>query len=112
MPGFIVGKCCHFMLSKNKLANFVVIGCQKMLSYVNMCLGNERFIDYRRIIMSNAQDNLLSKQQLAEYLQVSEMTIDRWRKKGLPWTRAGVKLVRFNLDEVNKWLEEQAGNGG
>lgn len=51
---------------------------------------------------------LLSKQQLAEYLNVSEMTVDRWRKKGLPWTRAGVKLVRFDLDEVNEWLKQHA----
>ena len=50
---------------------------------------------------------LLSKQQLAEHLQVSEVTIDRWRKQGLPWKRAGVKLVRFDLNEVNVWLKEK-----
>lgn len=55
--------------------------------------------------MSKSVANLLSKQQLAEHLQVSTMTIDRWRKKGMPWTRAGIKLVRFELDAVNDWLE-------
>lgn len=57
--------------------------------------------------MSKLVANLLSKQQLAEHLQVSTMTIDRWRKKGMPWTRAGIKLVRFELDAVNDWLENQ-----
>lgn len=62
--------------------------------------------------MSNTKEKLISKKQLAEYLQVSEMTIDRWRKQGLPWTRAGVKLVRFDLDKVNKWLNDKARNEG
>lgn len=51
-------------------------------------------------------ENLLSKKQLADHLQVSKVTIDRWRKKGMPWTRAGVKLVRFDLVAVYKWLEQ------
>jgi excisionase family DNA binding protein len=50
--------------------------------------------------------NLVSKQQLAKYLQVSTMTIDRYRNQGMPWTRVGVKLVRFDLVAVKEWLEQ------
>ena len=53
------------------------------------------------------EKQFLTKQQLADHLQVSTMTIDRYRKRGLPWTRAGVKLVRFDLEAVNDWLEQQ-----
>lgn len=58
--------------------------------------------------MNTAVNNLLSKQQLSEHLQVSVTTIDRWRKQGLPCTRVGVKLIRFDLSEVNEWLEKRA----
>lgn len=60
--------------------------------------------------METKVNNLLSKKQLSERLQVSVTTIDRWRKQGLPYKRAGVKLVRFDLSEVNEWLEQRAMN--
>lgn len=53
------------------------------------------------------QDQLLTKKQIAAHFQVTEMTIDRWRKKGLPYSRAGVKLIRFDLKEVTEWLDAQ-----
>jgi excisionase family DNA binding protein len=49
--------------------------------------------------------SLLSKIELAERLGVSTQTIDRWRKVGLPFKRAGVKLIRFDFEEVTAWLE-------
>lgn len=49
-------------------------------------------------------NELLSKHELAKLLGISEQTIDRYRKQGMPWKRVGVKLVRFDLDVVNDWL--------
>lgn len=49
----------------------------------------------------------LTKKQIADILQVNISTIDRWRLQGMPSTKLGVKLVRFDLKAVNEWLENQ-----
>jgi excisionase family DNA binding protein len=48
--------------------------------------------------------NLLTTKQLAEKLQVAEITIHKWREKGLPFLKLG-RAVRFNLDDVMEWLK-------
>lgn len=58
--------------------------------------------------METKVNNLLSKKQLSERLHVSVSTIDRWRKQGMPYKRTGVKLVRFELSEVQEWLDQRA----
>lgn len=49
---------------------------------------------------------LLTKSQLAELLQVAEITIDTWRKKGLPAIKIG-RAVRFDEKAVFDWIQEQ-----
>lgn len=51
-------------------------------------------------------DKILTKKEVAQWLKVSEPTIDRWRKQGLPSIKTN-RLVRFNLEEVSKWLMEK-----
>lgn len=53
--------------------------------------------------------NLLTTKQLAEKLQVAEITLHKWREKGLPFIRIG-RAVRFEIEAVNEWIKEQ--NGG
>lgn len=48
--------------------------------------------------------NFLDKKQLAEQLQISIVTIDRLRKKGLPFHKVGAKIV-FNWIEVTEWIK-------
>ncbi len=48
---------------------------------------------------------MLSKKQLAELLNVTERTIDRYRVKGMPCTILPTGTVRFDLEKVNKWIE-------
>jgi len=50
-------------------------------------------------------DKLLTQKELAEYLQVTEVTLWKWRKKGMPYVKAG-KSVRYDKDQVMRWLEE------
>lgn len=53
--------------------------------------------------------DILTKEELAELLQVTVRTIDNLRKKGMPFFKVGDK-VRFNKEKVLKWLEEQESN--
>lgn len=51
---------------------------------------------------------LLTVKELMEILNVSRDSIYRWRKeKDLPYVVIGKGSVRFDLDEVNKWIEGQ-----
>lgn len=47
---------------------------------------------------------VLTRESLAEELKVHPNTIDKWRKKGMPEVRVG-KTVRFELEEVKKWMK-------
>jgi excisionase family DNA binding protein len=52
---------------------------------------------------------LLSLQELAEYLGVPSGTIYQWRYRGVG--PAGIKVgrhVRFRMSDVQRWLDEMA----
>jgi len=46
----------------------------------------------------------INKKELAEKLSISVITIDRQRKKGLPFHKLGGKIV-FIYDEVAEWIK-------
>ena len=49
--------------------------------------------------------NLLNKRQAAEYLNISERTLDYFRQRGgLPSHIIGGKLVRFDARELEAWV--------
>ena len=52
------------------------------------------------------EEELLTKQELSKLLKVTEATIDRWRKAGMPFIKTG-KLVRFKKEEVMDWFKSQ-----
>jgi excisionase family DNA binding protein len=52
-------------------------------------------------------EEILTKEELTTYLKVTERTIDRLRKKGMPFLKVG-DTVRFQKDAVLKWLEENS----
>ena len=47
---------------------------------------------------------MLTKQELAKVLKCSIVTIDRWRKEGLPCIHKG-SYIRFEEEEVVDWLK-------
>ena len=51
---------------------------------------------------------MLTKKQLAEELQVSLTTVDRMILRGMPIykTSADNGLLRFDIEEVRKWMRE------
>jgi predicted DNA-binding transcriptional regulator AlpA len=59
---------------------------------------------------------LLTERDLADFLAVSVKTIERWRlfNEGPPYKKLGSKLrstVRYRMDEVERWLQDQPGGG-
>lgn len=53
---------------------------------------------------------MLNKNDLAEYLKISTRTVDRMIEYGMPYykTSADNGLLRFDLEEVKKWMRENA----
>ena len=49
---------------------------------------------------------MLNKKELAKELNISESMVNKLIAKGLPHIKVG-SAVRFNLDEVIKWLKER-----
>jgi len=49
---------------------------------------------------------ILTRQEIAEYLKVTTMTIDRYEKKGMPVLRPqGGGDPRYCVEDVLKWME-------
>lgn len=51
--------------------------------------------------------NLLTTEQVAEILHVSDRTIIRWRNEriGPPWCKLG-RQVRYRRESLNNWLAD------
>ena len=51
-------------------------------------------------------NNLITIKEVSEYLQIKERTIYSWINKGvIPHYKLTNKVVRFNINEINTWLE-------
>jgi excisionase family DNA binding protein len=49
------------------------------------------------------REGWVTKRQLAEHLQVSEKTVERWMAAGMPCLRQG-RSVRFRVSDCEAWL--------
>jgi len=51
---------------------------------------------------------LFTINELSELLGVSSRTIFAWKKeRGLPFVKLGPRLIRYDFDSVEDWLESQ-----
>jgi excisionase family DNA binding protein len=50
--------------------------------------------------------NFVDKKELAKYFNISVVTVDRLRKKGLPFHKLGAKIV-FDKEEVTNWIKNK-----
>jgi phage terminase Nu1 subunit (DNA packaging protein) len=62
------------------------------------------------------QENLLTRQELAEVLGLSSRTIARMKQAGMPYVPVLVKgykqfAHKFNLTEVRRWMDNQTVEG-
>ena len=52
---------------------------------------------------------VMTAKQLADYLQLNEMTVYKWVKLGeIPVVKVG-RALRFKKDVIDKWLEIESG---
>ena len=54
---------------------------------------------------------LLTTQQLAEYLKVTIQSVSNWRKDGMPVFVKTGNVCRYKLDDVVQWLNNRGKNG-
>lgn len=52
----------------------------------------------------NGRRVLLTKQEAADYFGVVPRTVDLFRERGMPSVKLG-KTVRFELSEINDWID-------
>ena len=53
---------------------------------------------------------LLKKKEVAERFGISVSSVNNYMRQGMPYYKIGSKLVRFNPEDVEKWLKEKANN--
>jgi excisionase family DNA binding protein len=51
-------------------------------------------------------EKLVTGKELIELLGISESTLIRLRKKGLPYKKVGLRAVRYDYKEVLEWLNK------
>ena len=51
---------------------------------------------------------LLTTRQLCDELQFSRTMLWKFQKQGMPYIRMGTKLLRYDFDDVVKWLKERS----
>lgn len=51
------------------------------------------------------EEQVMTKEELATFLKVTQRTIDRLRKEGMPFFKVGTN-IRFDKEEVLNWLKE------
>ena len=49
----------------------------------------------------------LNKKEIAEKFGISVSSVNNYMRHGMPYYRIGSKLVRFDPEEVEKWLKER-----
>ena len=48
---------------------------------------------------------IMTKQEIAAFLKVSTMTIDRWEKRGMPVMRSHGGDPRYDSDDIVAWMK-------
>ena len=62
--------------------------------------------------MQNLKKNLVKQDSAATYLGLSEATLerDRWRGGDIPYIKIGPRAIRYDLEQLNKYIERNTLN--
>jgi len=51
-------------------------------------------------------ESLVSSNVVCDRFDISKRTLCRWKLEGLPLVKLSYNMVRYQLDEVAKWIED------
>jgi predicted site-specific integrase-resolvase len=52
------------------------------------------------------EEQLITTPELCDWLRITRQTASRWRQEGMPYY-GKARSLRYDKEEVKKWLEEQ-----
>ena len=52
----------------------------------------------------------LKKKEVADRYGISVSSVNNYMRNGMPYYKIGSKLVRFDSEDVEKWLKEKVKN--
>jgi excisionase family DNA binding protein len=68
--------------------------------------------DCGTVFYMKEQEELLTIQEVSDYLKVKPLTVYRWiKQKKIPFIHLGSRNFRFKRSAIEKWLESHAGGG-
>ena len=107
-------------LKKSKLIKFKSNRKKYTGLFMNLFIPNDEMVRQFQLLISDTvkkeldkfldiienTNHFLNKKQTCEYLNITNNTLDKWIKQGLPCIKIG-KTVRFSKSEINRWLQKQ-----
>ena len=58
------------------------------------------------------ENDLLTAEEVMEWLKVSLVTIRRWTSSGyIPHVRLGMRMVRYRKEDIETWLAKRSSPG-
>ena len=106
-------------LKKSKLIKFKSNRKKYTGLFMNLFIPNDEMVRQFQLLISDTvkkeldkfldinenTNHFLNKKQTCEYLNITNNTLDKWIKQGLPCIKIG-KTVRFSKSEINRWLQK------
>lgn len=71
-------------------------------------MTTQNFAERTEILRPAGIAPLLTTAELRAHYNVSNWTVNEWRKKGCPFERLPGGIRRFNLAKVQEWLSSQS----
>ena len=60
------------------------------------------------VIPIRGPEPYLSRVELAEFMDVSERTVDRWAAEGMPFETWGLRTKKFQASQCIAWARDRA----
>ena len=61
-----------------------------------------------RLRQPDGPESYRTRTEIAEFMRVSERTIDRWSREGLPYETWGLRTKKFRASDVVRWARGRA----
>lgn len=57
--------------------------------------------------MTAEKKNLLTTEEIMDYLRISRSTLFRYLKEGMPYIQVSKRKNLYDLERVNEWLDKK-----